>query len=96
MAEGFPQDRKPFGASSAELPLEWVLGKEGMASAIILAVLTVLLDSDYSLLDTMSALCSSIVRHWAQTQIGHLNPNYTLKGCQSKKWTGIKLWNFAL
>lgn len=96
MAEGFPHDRKPCGASSAELPLEWVLGKDSMASAIILAVLTLLFDSDHSLLDTMSAPCSSMARHWTQTQIGQLNPNYTLKGCQSKKWTGIKLWSFAL
>lgn len=46
MAEGFPQDRRLCGDSSAELPLEWVLGKEGMASAINLAVLTLWLNSD--------------------------------------------------
>lgn len=42
MAEGFPQNRRPCGDSSAGLPLEWVLGKEGIVSAIILAILTLL------------------------------------------------------
>lgn len=46
MAEGFPQDRRSCGDSSAELPPEWVLGKEGMASSVNLAVLTLWLDSD--------------------------------------------------
>lgn len=46
MAEGFPHDGKSCGDCIAELPLERVLGKEGMASAIILAVLILLLASD--------------------------------------------------